>query len=329
MLKVLMLSRWHVHAAGYAKALLATGKVKITAVWDEDPARGAAWAAELGTDFEADLARAVSRPDVDAVVCDAPTSLHARVLTAAANAKKHIFTEKAMALTTAECREIAKAVRENGVTFVISLPQRFRPVIGLARKLMDDGVFGKISLVRFRDAHSGVSARWLPEYWYDNHLTGGGALMDLGCHPLYLSAYLLGQPKRIQAMMTKPFGSAMSDEYAVATMEFENGALAIAETALVSYRAPQSVEIFGSDGVLLDFGQGIRVNSAKFGEVVYANPPAAGASPIEQFVDACLNQTGSPSALGLDDGILLTRLLEAAYLSEREQRTVSFFDESI
>ena len=46
MLKVAMLSKWHVHAKGYQRQLLETGKVEIVAVWDEDPERGAAWAEE-------------------------------------------------------------------------------------------------------------------------------------------------------------------------------------------------------------------------------------------------------------------------------------------
>lgn len=46
-----------------------------------------------------------------------------------------------------------------------------------------------------RDAHSGVSGDWLPEYWFDKSKAAGGAMMDLGCHPMYLLAYFLGKPK--------------------------------------------------------------------------------------------------------------------------------------
>ncbi|MDR9855467.1 hypothetical protein RJP21_17775 [Paenibacillus sp. VCA1] len=55
MLNVAMLSKWHVHAADYARRLQNHGNVKITAVWDEQPERGSEWAAQMGTDFEADL----------------------------------------------------------------------------------------------------------------------------------------------------------------------------------------------------------------------------------------------------------------------------------
>ncbi|MBW7461942.1 Gfo/Idh/MocA family oxidoreductase, partial [Paenibacillus sepulcri] len=94
MLNVAMISKWHVHAEGYAKHLQSHGSVTITSVWDENKDRGRAWAGELGADFEPDLDTLLRRDDVDAVVIDAPTSMHAEVMIAAAHAGKHIFTEK-------------------------------------------------------------------------------------------------------------------------------------------------------------------------------------------------------------------------------------------
>jgi dihydroorotase len=87
MLKVAMLSKWHVHAEGYARELVKTGKAEITAVWDENPERGAEWASRLGCDFEADLDKLLARSDVDAVCCDTPTTMHTDVLIRAAKAE--------------------------------------------------------------------------------------------------------------------------------------------------------------------------------------------------------------------------------------------------
>ena len=122
MLRVAMLSGWHAHAHGYAKTLGGMSEVKLTAVWDEDPARGETWAKEFGVPFIADLAAVLARNDVDAVAVSAPTNRHPEVMIAAANAGKHIFTEKVMALTVNECDAISAAVREAGVKFCISFP---------------------------------------------------------------------------------------------------------------------------------------------------------------------------------------------------------------
>ena len=94
MLKVAMLSFWHVHAEGYAKQLRERNDNKITCMWDEIPQRGKDWAGKLGIDLEPDLSKLLKRDDVDAVVINSPTNLHAKIMIAAAKAGKHIFTEK-------------------------------------------------------------------------------------------------------------------------------------------------------------------------------------------------------------------------------------------
>ncbi|HML49652.1 MAG TPA: Gfo/Idh/MocA family oxidoreductase, partial [Clostridia bacterium] len=140
MVKILMLSKWHVHADGYAKFVNEQPDAAITCVWDEDAARGAEWAKKLGVDFEQDLAKALAREDVDAVVVDAPTSDHCKVMVAAARAGKHIFTEKALAPTVKECEEIAKAVLESGVKFCISHPHLTTPIAQFCKQAIDEGI---------------------------------------------------------------------------------------------------------------------------------------------------------------------------------------------
>ena len=54
MLNIGMISKWHVHAKDYAREISHNPNAQITAVWDEDPVRGAEWAAELGAPFYAD-----------------------------------------------------------------------------------------------------------------------------------------------------------------------------------------------------------------------------------------------------------------------------------
>ena len=120
MVKVAMLSKWHVHAEGYAQAILATGKVQITAVWDDDKERGKPWADALGAKYYDDLDALLCSPDVEAVICDAPTTMHKEVLIKAANAGKSVFTEKALAPTVAEAEEIADVIEKTGITFTIS-----------------------------------------------------------------------------------------------------------------------------------------------------------------------------------------------------------------
>lgn len=327
MLRVAMLSKWHVHAGGYADILKSLDNVKITAVWDEIPERGRKWASELGVDFEADLDVLLMRKDVDGVVVDAPTSLHEKVMIAAANAGKHIFTEKAMALTKKECNNIAEAVNRAGVKFCISFPARTTPQHLYAKKAIDDGLIGKVTLLRIRNGHDGALNNWLPDYWYDKSQAGGGAMMDLGCHPMYLASWILGDPFRINSMFNY-FTQRTVEDNAVCTVEFKNKAVAIVETSLVTFKTPSAFEVYGTEGTLIISGDNIKLTSNKMdpnfkGWISPEQLPKALPHPLKQWVNGILY--GDTIHFGLEEGIRLTELLEAAYISH-EDSTEVFFD---
>ncbi|MBR5253383.1 MAG: Gfo/Idh/MocA family oxidoreductase [Clostridia bacterium] len=325
MVRIAMLSKWHVHAPGYAHFVKGNEKAELVAIWDDDKERGEAWAKEMGCPFFADLDELLVRDDIDAVVCDAPTTMHKEVLVKAAKAGKHIFTEKALCPTVAECLEVKKAVEEAGVTFVISYPQRGRPCVQFAKKMAEKGAFGDITFVRVRDAHNGVSGNWLPEYWFDKDAAAGGAMMDLGCHPMYLLAYFLGKPKRVTGICTAPYGKPV-DENAVAVAEFEGGAIGVAETGFISTFAPQSIEVVGTKGAMMARGEEVQFRSDMLEGVFnwYITPdlPEAKASPLEQFINAVDAGTGSPEDLGIDDAIALTELLELFYIGNDNNKIV-------
>lgn len=328
MLKVAMLSGWHVHAKGYARELGALDSVKITAVWDEVPGRGRVWARELEVPFEEDLDILLQREDVDAVVVNTPTNMHTEVMIAAANAGKHIFTEKVMALTTKECHRIAQAVQKAGVKFCISFPHRTLPANLFAKKVADENLLGDITLLRIRNAHNGAVAQWLPDHFYDPVQCGGGAMMDLGAHPMYLARWILGKPKRITSMFSHYTNHPVEDN-AVSVIEFQNKATAIVETGFVSTHSPFSMELYGTDGTLFIGGpeNHIKILSNKIktdvtGWITPNRLPEALPSAVRQWVDGILKDT--PIHFGLEEGIQLTELMEAAYISHREGRQVEF-----
>ncbi|WP_202621594.1 Gfo/Idh/MocA family protein [Anaerocolumna sedimenticola] len=173
MLKVALISKWHVHAQGYAETLRTFPDVTITCVWDEEPERGREWAKSLEVDFEEDLNKILARDDVEGVIICSPTSKHAEIMKKAAQAGKNIFTEKAMALTKKECEEITAEVKKAGIKFGISFPARTTPANLYVKSVIDSGLVGKVTLLRIRNGHDGATRNWLPEYWYDESKAGG------------------------------------------------------------------------------------------------------------------------------------------------------------
>jgi len=319
MLSIGLISKWHVHARGYANQLKDDPRVKIAAVWDEDPERGAQWAQELDTQFYADYDEFLAS-EIQAVVCDSPTTMHAELLTKAAGAGKHVFTEKLLAPDTAGAQAIAEAARENGVTFTISLPVKGSPQVLYIKRLIEEGKLGQVTGARFRRSHNGVN--WLPKYWFDMEQSGGGALMDLGAHPVYVLAELFGQPKRLTALMTELFGTG-SDENTIALAEFGGGILGTMETAFVTSGVPDLLEVYGTAGAVFMRGGELAQNIGNGMEIVPAEAlPAGKPGPLEQFIQACLDGVKEPEGLGLEDGILMTRITEAAYQAECTGKTV-------
>ena len=328
MLRVAMLSKWHVHAQDYARQASAIPGVQITVVWDEESARGREWAQSLGVPFEADLATLLARPDVDAVIVDAPTNLHPEVMMAAAQAGKHIFTEKVLALTVKEAQAIARAVEKAKVQFCISFPHRTAPHNLFAKQVVDEKWIGDVTLMRVRNAHNGATANWLPAHFYRQDQCGGGAMVDLGAHPMYLTRWLMGKPTKISSTFTKVTDHEVEDN-AVCVLEFAKGAIAIVETGFVSARSPNALELYGTEGTLIIGGPDNKISlfsnkvpGAVPGWITPATLPKALPTAMEQWVGAIKNQT--PIVFGMTEALELTELMEHAYQSHREGRAVAF-----
>jgi len=322
MVKVLMLSRWHVHADEYANFIKEQPDAKITCVWDEDPQRGEEWAKELGVDFEPDYKKALARTDVDAVIVDTPTTMHREIMVAAANAGKHIFTEKALATTLEDCYAIQKAVDENGVTFCISYPHLIGPLYQLCKQLIDAGELGNIHYMRFRNAHNGASGNWLPPRWYVMEDAGGGAMMDLGCHPMYVAPFLLGKPKRVASIFNTTIAPA-GDDNAVSVVEFENNAIAVLETSFVSPFDAGCFELLGTEGAVISVGGEIKIRT-KNNNKEWRTPeklPEHLPRPLRIWLDGITKNT--PILFNMEMAIALTEMLENAYRSHTEGSIVN------
>jgi myo-inositol 2-dehydrogenase/D-chiro-inositol 1-dehydrogenase/scyllo-inositol 2-dehydrogenase (NAD+) len=96
----------------------------------------------------AEYADAIADGRVNAAVIATPTVLHEQIALTAARAGKHVFLEKPMALTTAECDRINQAVAAAGVKLQIGFMRRFDEGFLRARRLLDGGDLGRVMLVK-------------------------------------------------------------------------------------------------------------------------------------------------------------------------------------
>ena len=309
-MKVAVLGTWHVHAPDYAK--VAEANAELIGVWEPNAEWRRAFAEKFGI-REFNTLDELLASEAEAVIVCSSTDTHAEYMIKAAEAKKHIFTEKVLCLTTEDCKRVEKAINDNGVKFVISCFMKYTSPMLTAKKAVDDGAVGKINFVRVRNAHAGSVAGWLPKHFYNAKECGGGAMIDLGAHGMYLIEWLLGLPSGYSSTFTvcdsNPRNVDNVEDNAVTVMSYQSGAIAINETGFVSRNYGLTLEIGGDLGVIkvIDGKVYLKNEDTKPDtvELPLLDPAPA---PILQFLtdkveDGC----------GMRDALALTAMMEGAY----------------
>jgi 1,5-anhydro-D-fructose reductase (1,5-anhydro-D-mannitol-forming) len=332
MIRVAMMSFWHVHARDYARQAQEHPDTEIVAAWDENAERGRAQAEALGVRYFDDLQELLAQPDIDGVIVDTPTSMHHAVMIAAARAGKHIFTEKVLAPSLRECHEIAAAVEHAGVKLTVSLPRLNDSYTLAVQDILARQLLGELTLVRVRLSHNGALRTsenpqgWLPAYFFEHSLCGGGALIDLGCHPMYLVRLFLGLPDGVSAHFGYITGREVEDN-AVAVLRYAQGALGIVEAGFVNRFSPFTIEIHGTEGSLFYGTPDARLymrsavsNVAQQDWHEITSFPPRRPSSFQQWVTHI--QEGTTATDNIQMALDLTRLMEAANLSAQQKQVV-------
>lgn len=331
MIRIAMLSFWHVHARDYEQQARANSATTIAAVWDETPERGRAQAQTLGVPFYDTLDDLLANAPIDAVIVDTPTTMHRDVMVAAARAGKHIFTEKVLAPTLRECNEIVAAVEQAGVKLMVSLPRLYAGSTLTIKALLDRKLLGELTQVRVRLYHDGALRTrqhpqgWLPAAFFDPAQSAGGALIDLGAHPMYLTRLFLGLPESVSATYGYVTGRSVEDN-ALAALHYPQGAIGIVEAGFVNPLAPFTIEAHGTEGSLL-YGtpestlyirSSQMAGSANGKWSVWKDIQADQPLPFQQWVSHI--QHGTTATENIQAAIDLSMLMEAAYLSARSHQ---------
>lgn len=307
-----MLGRWHVHAPEYANILNSLPGCKVLKVWDEDAQTAAKWAKELGC-TSASVEDILSDPAIEGVVICNATRDHAPLMVKVCESGKALFTEKVLTLKTNDALMVKEAVEKNNTLFAISYPHLSSPAVQFALQTAKEGKLGSINYARLRNVHNGSIANWLPPHFYDGAVCGGGAMIDLGAHPMYLLTDLLGLPVAVHSTFTSVTGRAVEDN-AVSLLEYANGAIAVSETGFVSTNYPYFFEIGGDQGTLLVRGNEVSYCCPETDNqwIAPAQLPAEKPLPIVIWAQAS-DRSDIPHNIGIDAAVRLTRIMEMAY----------------
>ena len=316
-MKIAIYGVWHVHAGGYTRKAMETGEV--IGFYEKNDAFAESFQKEFGLPRFSTPEELLCSEAEGVIVCSASNE-HAQDMVKIANAGKHIFTEKVLALTTKDCLAVENAVKANGVNFVISLFQKYIGSRIAVKNIADSGELGKINYMRFRNCHSGSIEGWLPPHFFNKEECGGGAMIDLGAHGMYLTHWVLGVPVSAKSVFTiacENEGYELKnvdrlEDNAVSVLQFSNGAIAVNETGFVSGCSPTVFEIYGENGfVRMDGNTVIKCTTATDKAPVEVEAPESLPSPLEQFLSGEILP-----GCGMEEAKALTRMMELAYGEE-------------
>jgi len=201
---------------------------------------------KLGIPTYSDYREMIKNNELDAITISLPNYLHKDCCILASERGCNILVEKPMARNLEEAKQIADQIRKTGIKLMVGMCHRFIPGCQELKKAIERGTLGQIQFASglFFSGPFSSGGRRVSEWIFDPDKTGGGALLDLGCHLIDLFIWLFGEVRSVNGYVESNF-SLGYDDYAEVSMRFKNGtnALVVANwrTRVPRYR----VEVVG------------------------------------------------------------------------------------
>lgn len=275
-----------------------------------------------------DVPALLALADVDAVAICSSTDTHAEFITQAAQAGKHIFCEKPIALDLASIDAALAVVEQAGVKLQVGFNRRFDPNFKQAREMVAAGKIGTPHMVRITSRDPGPPP-------LDYIKVSGGMFIDMTIHDFDMARYLIDSEVEeiyaLGAVLVDPeIGAAGDVDTAIITLRFANGAIGTIDNSRKAvYGYDQRVEVFGSAGNIAVSNNTPHRAVLSDADGVHGALPLhfflerymdAYVAEMEAFIQAIAQDTPVP-ATGNDGRIPVVMGL-AAWKSHRENRPV-------
>lgn len=323
----------------YADALLGNrGRDQINTVYSQTPVRASEFAAKWKLPrHTTDLDAAIQDPETDVVIVALPNDMHEPAVLATAKAGKAVLCTKPLGRSAAEGLRMLQAVEAAGVFHGYLEDLVYTPKTLKALHSVQQGAIGKVTWVRSRETHPGPHSDW---FW-NRERSGGGAIIDLGCHCIEIARSFIGKqvrPVEVMCWADTQLHPIDSEDNAIGLIRFENGAIGQFEVSW-TFRGGMDLrdEIAGSEGTIwLNhwLRTGFEMYSA-VGQQGYVAEKAEGDSGwlfpvgdetaslgyVEMFTDVLgsLEKNIQPKET-FYDGYVVNAIMDAAYKSQMTKR---------
>ena len=190
-------------------------------------------------------------PDIDAVYVATPPSSHKRLALLVADAGKHVYVEKPMAMRLDECREIVQACEQQGVRLFVAFYRRAMPRFLTVKQWLDRGVIGKVLCVRALQfqtpATEDLSRDRLP-WRLKPEVAGGGKFLDMGIHTLDMFDFWFGAIEEAHGIASNRAGLYDVEDTVTATWRHASGVQGYGSWCYVCGHGEDRIEIVGTKG---------------------------------------------------------------------------------
>jgi len=326
----------HDHVWSLLKDITEEPLAELVAVAESDAALVGRAQKEVpaGAKFYSDYVQMLDEAKPEAVIVATANDRHLEILRQCAKRHIHYSTEKPMATTAADAREMERLATAANIKLMVNYWNAWvAPSHTLFHKV-NAGELGPVQKIIVQYGHRGPKeigiskqfANWL----YDAKKNGGGAIMDFGCYGAELSLWLKGRPTRVFASTRKLKTEQRNevDDDATIVLEYPD-ATAILEASWDWPYTKDQVEVFGPKGSLLAGRQNLLFRSAEArgpnlalnGEAVALDPVSRETSnPISYLVDCIRNNKPIENPLAARLNVQVMEVLDAARESARTGR---------
>lgn len=314
------------------------GKDEIKVACAANAAHAKNFADEFGIPrWTDDMATAIRDPEIDTVIIGIPNYLHKKAALLAAEAGKAVLCTKPLATSGPEALEMLEAVENAGVFHgyledLVYTPKTLK-ALDAARK----GAFGKVLWARSRETHGGPHSDW---FW-NKELSGGGAIVDMGCHCIEIARNFIGKdnrPLEVTCWADTQVHPIDAEDHAVGLVRYDNGAIGQFEVSW-TFRGGMDLrdEVSGTEGTVwlnhwlrtgfemfTNVGQGGYVAEKAEGDTGWLFPvgdEVGALGYVAMFLDMFdAMDTGRVPMETFYDGYIVNAIIDACYKSAETKK---------
>ena len=222
-------------------------KIRVVAGATRTVSKAADYAKQHGFPLYDSYEKVLADPQIDAIIVATPHTQRVEIISAAAQAGKHVFTEKPLALNKQDGDAIINACAKHKVTLAVGFNWRFQPALQEIKRMLADGRLGK--LLHIEGNFCGPSVyRFGPDHWRLNPEEGpAGGMTGRGVHVVDAMLYLSGQIDTVFAQSYRRVLDYGIDDTTSMLFRFRNGATGYLGTFIATAETWR-MQVFGAKG---------------------------------------------------------------------------------